>query len=130
MRRRIEWSDLPRSKDKIEFLHQQVELLWQHVRQEIPRVEETLGSAVERAEARGQEGREQLAARLEARERQATRVDAHGLGPIGAGIFLTGIPGELAAHAVTGWLSIIGGILVTIWAGHAVMTDHATRAGS
>ena len=131
--RRIEWNARARDKDKIEFLHQQVELLWQEltaVRHEIPRVEAALRSDLERAEVRQQGAYQQLAGHLEARERRAARVDAHGIWPIGAGIVLTGIPGELAAVAVLGWLSIAGGIAVTVWAGRAVMTDQAIRAGS
>jgi hypothetical protein len=124
--RRFEWNDLPANEDKIEFLHEQVELLWRHVRQEIPRVEATLSSAVELAKARQQEGDEQLARLLEARERRAARVDAHGLAPITAGIVLTSIPGELADVAVIGWASIIAGFAVTLWAGLAVRTDQGT----
>ncbi len=126
--RRIEWNTRARDKDKIELLHQQVELLGQQltdVRQEIRGVEAALRSALERAEVRQQDAYQQLTGRIEARERRAARVDAHGIWPIGAGIFLTGLPDELAAVAVLGWLSIAAGIALTFWAVHAVMTGRA-----
>ena len=129
--RRIEWNTKADNKDKIELLHQQVKLLGQEladVRREIAQVEAAQRSSLERAEARQQDAHQQLAGRLEARERRAARVDAHGIWPIGAGIFLTGIPDELAAVAVIGWLFILGGIAVTVWAGRTVMTDQAIRS--
>jgi hypothetical protein len=127
--RRIEWNVQAGDKDKIEFLHQQVKLLWQELanaRQEIPRVEAALRSDLEQAEARQQDAHQQLTGRLEAGERRAARVDAHGIWPIGAGIVLTGIPDELAAVDVLGLLSIAAAVAVTLWAGRAVMTDQAT----
>jgi cation transport ATPase len=130
---RSEWNVRAGDDDKIEFLHQQVELLWQQltdVRQEITGVEAALRSALERAEVRQQDAYQQMTGRLEARERRAARVDAHCIWPIAVGIVLTGLPGELAAVAVLGWLSIAASIAVTFWAGRAVMTDQAIRAGS
>lgn len=127
--RRFEWDVQAGDGDKIELLHQQVELIRQElgdIRQEIPRVEARLGLALERSEARQQNAHQQLTGRLEAREQRAARVDAHGIWPIGAGIVLTGIPGELAAPVVLGWLFMAAGIGVTIHAACAVRSDRAT----
>jgi hypothetical protein len=131
--RRIEWNARAGDKGKIELLHQQVDLLGQEltdVRQEIQRVEASLRSALERTEVRLQDAHQQVAGRLEARERREARVDAHGIWPIGAGIVLTGLPDELAAVAVLGWLSIAAGFALAFWAARAVMTDQAIRDGS
>ena len=126
--RRIEWNTLAPDKDKIELLRQQVELLLQAVaavRQEVRDREAVLLMAIEQAEVRLRDAHQELAGRLEAKERRAAQVDARGIWPIGFGIVLTGLPGELAEVAWVGWLFVAAGIALTFWMVRAVLTDQA-----
>jgi hypothetical protein len=59
----------------------------------------------------------QMARQLETRERQAAQIDARGLWPVGFGIILTGIPGQLAEAPAAGWTVVGLAVLTTVMLG-------------
>jgi len=113
-----DWRDDVSDSDKIEVLHQQVELVRQHVaaaRQHTRNVETRLLRELSEVDTRHGERLRQLVGAIEAQHRQSSRVDSRGIWPIGLGILLTGIPDELASVPLQLGLAIAAvAVLVTL----------------
>ena len=73
------------------------------------------GSELARLEELWIETRTEIMERLDNNDRKAALVDAAGLPVIAAGVFLSGVPTELAEVPVVGWLSWLAGIGVLFW---------------
>jgi hypothetical protein len=63
-----------------------------------------------------------------AAQRQATRVDARGVGLIGVGVIMTGIPDELAYFWPVGWFFIAGGVPLSFWWAYRAWSHRRTDA--
>lgn len=74
------------------------------------------GSELVRLEQLWRETRAEIMERLADNDRKSALVDAAGLPVIAAGVFLSGVPTELAVIPVVGWAFWLAGIGVLIWA--------------
>lgn len=74
------------------------------------------GSELERLEQLWKETRTEIMERLADNDRKSALVDAAGLPVIAAGVFLSGVPTELAVLPIVGWVFWLVGIGVLIWA--------------
>jgi hypothetical protein len=104
---------------KVDILHKQVDILVERVdelRRYVDQTGDGLQKNITEAEARVARQIRDLASELRGERSQASRVDARGLGPIALGIFLTGLPDELATIAGVGYTAIGISVLVTFWA--------------
>jgi len=111
------WREEARNGEKIEILHQQVEIVRDQIgelRTQVDRTADDLGKEIRDAESRVVGQLQQLASAMRGERSQASRVDARGFGPIACGIVLTGLPDELAAVAVVGWLAVAGAVVWTV----------------
>lgn len=72
-----------------------------------------LTDELERVETAAQESDRQLHQRILKNEQHAERIQVMGLPVIAAGIFLSGIPEDLAVFPVVGWVFMLGGIVLT-----------------
>lgn len=113
-----DWCDDVSDSDKIEVLHQQVELVRQHVaaaREHTRNVETRLLRELSEVDTCHGERLRQLVGAMAAQHRQSSRVDSRGIWPIGLGILLTGIPDELASAPLPLGLAIAAvAVLVTL----------------
>jgi hypothetical protein len=88
------WLPLADADSKIEILHKQVDFLQEEInqlRRQMDRTSGDLTKKIREAEDRVRGLVEQLSSELRGERRQASRVDARGLGPIALGIVLTGL---------------------------------------
>lgn len=111
------WREDAREDEKIDILHMQVDIVHQQIgelRSQIERTADDLRKEIREAEGRVVGQLQQLASEMRGERSQASRVDARGFGPIACGIFLTGLPDELAAVAVVGWAAVAGAVVWTV----------------
>jgi hypothetical protein len=121
-----EWESAAPDTRKIEILHEQMKELESDIARlgEDMRKRFTALRTVLDEEMFGLRGAQQsLIRQIEAAERRAARVDARGIWPIGFGIVLTGIPGELADIRALGIIVVIIVVAVTAAMIRSVIAD-------
>jgi hypothetical protein len=121
------WNSAAPDTDKIEFLREQVEQLKQdvaNISQDIRERDAALQAAISQTESNLRGADQQLTRRLDASEQRAARVDARGIWPIGLGILLSGIPGELADVRALGIVVMVLAVAVTLNATFRVWRDN------
>lgn len=114
---RTGWSSSVPDTRKIELLHKQVEELDRDIadiRQDMQERFASLQTALSQAVSGLRGAHAELVRQIQAAEHRAARVDARGIWPIGFGILLTGIPGELAAVRAVGIIVVILALTVTV----------------
>jgi hypothetical protein len=126
------WPENASVDDRIEALRQHIADVEQQLNQVAQRLGEeasTRERAVAELQSALQHETAQLRRLLEEQERQSARIDARGLPVIAAGIFLSGVPDELASipHGI-GWLFPVLGVGFAVAA--AVPLASARKKGS
>jgi hypothetical protein len=121
------WREDAEDGEKIGILHEQIEIVRDMIvglRQQADRTAQDLKNDVREAEGRVTGQLRELASEIRGERSQASRVDARGFGPIAFGIILTGLPDELAAVAVVGWLVVGGAVVWTVCAFPGWLKDY------
>lgn len=126
VQKRIEWNVHASTEDKVELLHQQVELQAQEIsglRLELHNAKSELGKEIADVAATARDRHKEIAVRIELQEKFAARTDARGICLIGLGVVLTGIPDGLAAFGFWGWLAVAVALALGTWLSMAVIFD-------
>lgn len=71
---------------------------------------------LQRIEQLWQESSLEINKRLKQKDDQSAEIDAAGLPVIAAGVFLSGVPTELALVPPIGWVVLVAAIIATAWA--------------
>lgn len=123
----VPWRDDFTDDEKVQWLRNRIERVqqdWNSRAEELEAADKGLRDDLNelRLRAFGEIGR--LQKLIDAIEAQAVKIDATGLPPIVAGIFLTGVPDELSKWWIGGWLAWIAMALLTLNA-----IRHSRRSG-
>lgn len=118
---KVLWRDDFTDDQKVQWLRDRIERVqqdWNSRAEELKEADEGLRDDLNelRLRAFGEIGR--LQKLIDAIEAQTVKIDATGLPPIVAGIFLTGVPDELSKWWIGGWL---------MWGAMALLTVNAIR---
>jgi hypothetical protein len=127
------WRPHANVDQRIDILHEQVDILVERVdglRRQMDRADDELRREIKVAETRVADQVRELAFDVRGERSQASRVDARGLGPIALGIFLTGLPDELAKYAWLGYLFIAGSVYWVAAASRSWLRDYERAISS